>query len=383
MVDCEFANFLIVEGGQLKERTGSTVGLDGVRIRKRDFLILDGSVASETVRTGQLYNFEDIRSTKFYNKEIHDDFRGTGNRVTSILCAPVRSYDEEKNETKVIGVMQLVNKRDGSFTDRDEDVVASISSHLSTYLDTMSGKEHTFETQLSKLETSLKTRGVRINTAQNQRVELAYNTLMKDLSKAFGAAATSLLVPDEKGVLQLKVSDRIEDYHESKNQLRPAKSIVGKALADGMTVVVNDLPNSPYYSPERHDNYMGSGIKVQSVMVAPCLSLAGETLGVLSVMRDSKSPFSPDDVRVLNSVAGTVAINLEGAGASLSRVLQQVKRQMASTQRSEMFDCSAEVAQVVQSALLLVQKGGGHIDRGKLSELVTTNADLLIGDHKR
>jgi hypothetical protein len=56
---------------------------------------------------------------------------------------------------------------------------------------------------------------------------------------------------------------------------------------------------------------------------------------------------------------------------------------MASTQRSETFDCSAEVAQVVQSALLLVQKGGGHIDRAKLSELVTSNADLLIGDHKR
>merc|ERR1719313_2458376 len=114
-------------------------------------------------------------STKYYNDAIHDDFRGTGVPVNSILCAPVRGFDEEKNETKVIGVMQLVNKRDGGkFTDRDEDVVASISSHLSTYLDSMSGKEQNFETQLSKLETSLKTRGVRINTAQNQRVEVAY-----------------------------------------------------------------------------------------------------------------------------------------------------------------------------------------------------------------
>jgi hypothetical protein len=146
---------------------------------------------------------------------------------------------------------------------------------------------------------------------------------------------------------------------------------------------VNDVPNSPYYSPERHDNYMGSGIKVHAVLVAPCLSLAGEPLGLIAVMRDSTTPFSPDDVRILNSVAGTVAINLEGAGASLSRVLQQVKKQMASTKKSETFDCSAEVAQVVQSTLLLVQKGGGHIDRGKLSELVTSNADILVGDHKR
>jgi adenylate cyclase len=359
------------------KRSGNIVSTGG-RVKHKTFPILDGSVASEAVRNEQIYNFEDIRSTKLYNKSMHDDFRGTGVPVRSILCAPVRGFDEEKNETKVIGVMQLVNKRDGRFTDRDEDVVASISSHLSTYLDTMSGKEQSFETQMSKLETSLKTRGVRINTAQNQRVETAYNTLMKDLSKALGAAATQLLVPDERGQLTMKVSDRLQSYHpESSSEMRTSRSIVGKALREGNTIVVNDLPNSPYYLPERHDNYMGSGIKVRAVLVAPCLSLAGETLGVIACMRDCSTPFSPDDVRILNSVAGTVAINLEGAGASLSRVLQQVKQQMASTRRSETFDCSSEVAQVVQSTLLLVQKGGGYVDREKLSELVTSNADLV------
>jgi serine phosphatase RsbU (regulator of sigma subunit) len=74
--------------------------------------------------------------------------QSTGFRTHSILCMPMRTH-----EGKLIGVIQVLNKRSGSFTDYDEELLGAFSTHAAIALDSARLIQAYLEKQ--KLEQSL------------------------------------------------------------------------------------------------------------------------------------------------------------------------------------------------------------------------------------
>jgi sigma-B regulation protein RsbU (phosphoserine phosphatase) len=84
-------------------------------------------IAGWVAREGQTVNLRDAYEDLRFEPEVD---RKTGYRTRTLLCLPIRNKDDE-----VIGVLQLLNKRSGFFTEQDEGFLAALSDHVALALE--------------------------------------------------------------------------------------------------------------------------------------------------------------------------------------------------------------------------------------------------------
>ncbi len=99
------------------------LGLDQQEIR----LPVKRGIAGWVAEHGETVNLEDAYADPRFESEV--DLR-LGFKTRSILCLPIRNKDGE-----TIGVLQLLNKKNGSFTRSDEAMLRAISDHVALALE--------------------------------------------------------------------------------------------------------------------------------------------------------------------------------------------------------------------------------------------------------
>ena len=98
-------------------------GLEVREIRIKIGMGISGYVA----QTGKTVNIQDAYNDPRFNQETD---RRTGYRTETILCVPMQNKLDE-----VIGVLQVLNKRDGAFTREDEDLLLALSSQAAVAIE--------------------------------------------------------------------------------------------------------------------------------------------------------------------------------------------------------------------------------------------------------
>jgi putative nucleotidyltransferase with HDIG domain len=98
-------------------------GIDGPGIS----LNLNLGIAGFVAITGQELNIQDAYSDPRFDQEID---RKTGYRTRSILCLPIRNQGGE-----VLGVIQVINKRSGPFSDADLELLRLLSLQMAIALE--------------------------------------------------------------------------------------------------------------------------------------------------------------------------------------------------------------------------------------------------------
>ena len=99
------------------------LGLEGRVIR----IPHDSGVAGHCFQTGQTINLADAYTDGRFNRDVD---RTTGYRTRSLLCAPIRGRDGKR-----LGVIQLLNKKDGIFSADDEEFVEIFANHASMFIE--------------------------------------------------------------------------------------------------------------------------------------------------------------------------------------------------------------------------------------------------------
>jgi len=91
----------------------------------------DKGIASEVYKTKKTVIVNDAKKDPRFNQNVDE---GSGYVTKSILAVPIIGYGE-----KVLGVMQLINKIDGSggFDKEDEKILGYVIGHISAYLEVM------------------------------------------------------------------------------------------------------------------------------------------------------------------------------------------------------------------------------------------------------
>ena len=84
-------------------------------------------IAGHCFQTGETINLPDAYADSRFNKEVD---RCTGYRTRSLLCAPVHNRDRQR-----LGVVQLLNKEDGVFTEEDETFLYFFANHASIFIE--------------------------------------------------------------------------------------------------------------------------------------------------------------------------------------------------------------------------------------------------------
>ncbi|KAJ9453994.1 Dual 3prime [Diplonema papillatum] len=301
--------------------------------------------------SGKFMNIEDIRTTSYFDKVRHENYQGTGISVKSVLVLPVLGPDD-----KVLGVVEVINKvGEPHFSEKDEDVLSAICSHISTAIMSVDETEGAFKQTMQLCERSLRNQGYRLNSAQNARIDYLFRLVVEEVTTALDAEAAQLLVVDRtKEELYTKVADNLPPMRADIN-----RGIMGKVVKTGEVLCIDDVSKSPYFDTLRHRNYQGNEITVRCVLCHPILDSNNQVIGVIEVInkKGKDGVFNSRDMAFVNAVASHLALNMQGPGTSLKSVLRMIGKQ----QETGRQQTSRNLQKVLNAAFNEADKNGDGV----------------------
>jgi signal transduction protein with GAF and PtsI domain len=121
-----------------------------------------------------------------------------------------------------------------------------------------------------------------------------------------------MLVDEDRHVLYTEAEDSNSKLQATVTSIsRDKGGIMGYVAATGKIVKLNDIRNSKFYDPARHDNYHGSGHSLKSVLCVPIKDAAGKIVGVIELANKAKdAEFTDADEDVAVAVASHIAPRL-------------------------------------------------------------------------
>lgn len=161
-----------------------------------------------------------------------------------------------------------------------------------------------------------------------------FDTVIKKVGNILGAEAISLMLLDkERGDLY--------STHESTNLPKGFRwstegTIVGNVAKTGKFVNVADVRDEPLYNPGIHDNMVGTGIRVKSILCMPIFT-EGEVAGVVLLVNKVKGGvgFSSKDEDVLSAICSHISVAMGDEKQTFEEVVEVCERSMKTTGHSD------------------------------------------------
>lgn len=213
-------------------------------------------IAGHVARTGEILNIRDAYADPRFNPEVD---KKTGYRTRNLLTMPMHNKQNE-----IIGVFQVLNKKEGSFTDEDVELLKAIASIAATAVENASLYDELNRSFVSFMETLSTTLDARdyITSGHSRRVTLyavqvarlmrlskreieliRYAALLHDIGK--------LGIPEIVLFKNKKLSD--EEYNIIKRHAVLSKSILAKIRFQ------RHLKEIPQIAAAHHEKIDGTG----------------------------------------------------------------------------------------------------------------------------
>ncbi len=234
----------------------------GLEMQEIRFPVNKG-LAGHVALSGETINIKNAYESEYFNKEI--DVK-TGYTTKNILCMPIRNLSHQ-----IVGVFQVLNKFEGDFTQKDEDLLIAIGSSAGIALENanlfekqkklIEEQKTLFSSFIDTLSASIDARD-KITSGHSRRV-MMYACLICDVVK---------LSPEEKetiknasllhdigkigikdSVLQKEGKLTLEEYEHIKEHVRLTHSILSKVYFSKNFKEVNQIASS------HHEKYDGTG----------------------------------------------------------------------------------------------------------------------------
>lgn len=234
-------------------------GLESIEIRFSATKGLAGHVAT----TGETINIKNAYENEYFNKEI--DIK-TGYKTRNILCMPIRNLSHQ-----IVGVFQVLNKFEGDFTQKDEDLLLAIGSSAGIALENanlfdkqkklIEEQRNLFTSFINALSASIDARD-KITSGHSKRVML-YADLICDkcaLSKKEKEIIKNAALLHDIGkigikdsILQKEGKLTPDEYEHIKEHVKLTDNILGKVYISKNFKEVASIASS------HHERYDGSG----------------------------------------------------------------------------------------------------------------------------
>lgn len=274
-------------------------------------------------KTSRFVNIADVSQSQYYHPPLHDNFQGSQLRVRSLLCVPVLRAE------KVVGVLTAMNKEDGgSFSEKDEDSLSFLASHIAVRMETALDNQQSFKDVVltcEKVMAKQESFEYGSRTARQRRAEL-YLPALNGISRVLQAQATALMLLDDVNE-ELYTEAIAGDLPKHKNKL--GEGLAGKCAVQGRIFNIdrNSAGEIPF-NKECLDDFRLSGTKVNSALCVPLFDSGRKCLGVIKVInKQGGGAFTKDDKSFAMEVANDLAIMLEDDGG-IKRVLTRVRQQI-------------------------------------------------------
>ncbi len=223
----------------------------------------DKGFAGYAVKTGQTIRIKDAYNDTRFNKDID---KITGYKTYNLLCMPMRNIKYE-----ITGAFQVLNKKDGDFTESDEEILLAIGTNAGIAIENhilfneqqkmLEEQKDLFQGFIDTLAASIDARD-KITLGHSSRVKL-YSELIsnklglnKDLSEIISKAAMlhdigKIGIKD--AVLQKKGSLTKEEYEHIKEHVKITYDILCKTNINEAFSEITEIAAS------HHEKYDGTG----------------------------------------------------------------------------------------------------------------------------
>ncbi|MBQ9245649.1 GAF domain-containing protein [bacterium] len=235
------------------------LGMDSEEIR----FSAEKGFAGYVVKTGETIRIKDVYHDSRFNKEID---KHTGYKTYNMLCMPIRNIKFE-----IIGVFQVLNKKEGDFTDKDEEILLAIGTNAGIAIENnvlfniqqkmLKEQQELFAGFIDTLAASIDARD-KITLGHSNRVRL-YSELIseqlglnKDVTEIISKAAMlhdigKIGIRD--AVLQKKGTLTKEEYEHIKEHVKITYDILCKTNMNSSFSEIAEIAAS------HHERYDGTG----------------------------------------------------------------------------------------------------------------------------
>jgi GAF domain-containing protein len=263
-------------------------------------LPLEGSIAGWVFRHNKPARVNDTSKDPRYYPEMT---KKSGFDIRKVLQAPLSTRE------KTIGVLMAMNKIGGDFTELDETLLSSMAGSIALALEnaTMYQKLKKSRDDLEMLYRSS------MALATTMDLDHLLEVLMSELRSALDTeVAGVLLYDDRRGDLywrEAQDDDGIIDARSTELRIPLDRSISGEVFQTGEPALVNDPSANPLFFKPFEDR---AGFTIRNEIIVP-LNTRERTIGCLVTMNKKEGQFTEDDVQILSSLAGVVAMAVENS----------------------------------------------------------------------
>jgi adenylate cyclase len=253
-------------------------------------------IAGSVFTLGQSVIIPDAYADPRFNKEVD---KKTGYRTRNILCVPIRT-----REGDVIGVVQVLNKKEGDFTSDDRALLDAIASHASAALlnaqlfDEVK-KAHEQEAQMLEVTSAI---------SNELHLEPLLIKIMQTTTDILDADRSTLFMHDEKTDELWSV---VAQGTESREIRIPSHvGIAGSVFTSGETINIPDA-----YADERFNKEVDkkTGYRTNTILCMPVVNKKEVRIGVIQVLNKKGGPFETVDENRLRAFSAQASIALENA----------------------------------------------------------------------
>jgi len=265
---------------------------------------LAGWVASQ----GEPVHIRDAYNDDRFNPDVD---KKTGYRTRCMLVWPVRPPREDR----VIGVLQVLNKRTGVFESTDERLLESIASSVGVALEVMTlyqeaiDRTAELERARDKLELLWETERA---ISQSPDLAATLDVILSTALDRLNARSASVYLLNEHN-LTIEVVSTAGSYKASLQKQRPSleDEVLGRVVRRNEPVVINEDPN-----------VKRGRAKVVRLIAVPITTAHSGTIGVIELLnRKTDRGFTENDAKALEVVAGQAgrAVHAERRRATRAR----------------------------------------------------------------
>ena len=339
------------ETGELYTRKSTDLGARQIRV------LDDRGIVGAVFQSGRGEIVLDAYADARFAREVDAE---TGFETRSILCVPVKNAKEE-----TIGVVEMLNKREGEFDDDDQRRLQGMTSQCAITLESLQLIERVTRTRRRETEF--------LELVSELTSELDLGTLlgrvMAEATKMLDAERSTLFLNDEKaGELFSYIGDKLETEIRFPNHLGIAGSVFTSRQSVRIPYAYADLRFNPAFDRQ-------TGYFTRSILCVPIFNKAGETIGVTQALNKRGGPFTAEDESRLRAFTAQIAVGLENAKlfADVQAMKNYNERMLESMSNGVVTFDEEGIARTCNAA-------AERILRREQSEVVGTAADEVIGD---